>query len=419
MRSITAALLACFAVFSLAAQYSDPNIPKPATGYGADGTHAVDVISFPNPYFTTENIQIFHPSDVTGKVPTIFYSHAYGGTNSANISGLLNFVAKKGYAIVFVPYQTTGVTVLNRYENLLSGFRQAARTYPSIIDTTKVGFLGYSFGGGASFGNSYKCFTENNWGSAGRFIYTIAEWYSYNISQANLQAFPADTKLLVEIFNDDVTNDHRMAVDIFNNIGIPSSEKDFLLLKSDTIAGYAYVADHGVPGTSTEFDALDYYGIYRLLDALCEYTFTGSLAARNVALGNGSAAQVTMPGGLKSMVHSDNPTVVFPESKYLFPCSDNQNPRANYCPQLVLGLDELQENSLMLSPNPASGNFNVAVPTGNSASEVKVFTPQGRLVLSTPVAGKSAVAVETDALSSGVYLVVLGEATAKIVIEKQ
>lgn len=190
-------------------QYSDPNFPKPTSGYGSDGSHTIGIISFANPYYPAKNIEIYYPSDITAKVPTIFYSHAFGGNVSSNISGMLNFVAKKGYAIVYVPYQTTGITIYDRYDNLLNGFRKAARDYPAIVDTTKVGFLGHSFGGGASFGNAYKCFTQNNWGQNGRFIYALAQWYSYNISQTELQSFPANTKLLTEIFNDDVTNDHR------------------------------------------------------------------------------------------------------------------------------------------------------------------------------------------------------------------
>ena len=144
--------------------------------------------------------------------------------------------------------------------------------------------------------------TENNWGDSGRFIYAMAQWYSLNISQTQLQSFPSNTKLLTEIFNDDGTNDHRMAIDIFNNINISPSEKDFILLKSDTIAGYVYLADHTVPQTSPAFNAFDYYAIYRLLDALCDYTFNGNLAGKNVALGNGSAAQITMPTGLKTLL---------------------------------------------------------------------------------------------------------------------
>lgn len=330
-RKILTALLSLFFTAAVSAQYNDPNIPKPNSGYGTDGTHTPAVISFANVYFPGNNILVYYPSDIGAKVPTIFYSHAFGGNNPVNITAMLEFVAKKGYAIVFVPYQTIGPTVEQRYTNLLAGFRKAARDYPNIIDTTRVGFMGHSFGGGASFGNGYKCFTENNWGSQGRFIYALAEWYSYNISQDELRSFPADTKLLTEVFDDDVTNDHRMAIDIFNNINIPADEKDYLLLKPDTLNGYVYVADHAVPNT-TVFNAYDYYAYYRFIDAICDYTFNKNPLGKETALGNGSASQVTMPGGLKPLVCTDFPVVQYPESKYLFPCDSSINPRLSYCP---------------------------------------------------------------------------------------
>jgi hypothetical protein len=397
--------------------YTGP-IPKPTSGYGSDGSHTVGIVSFANPNYPSKNIEIYYPSDIATKVPTIFYSHAFGGNNSANISGMLNFVAMKGYAIVYVPYQTTGVTIYDRYDNLLNGFRKAARDYPAIIDTTKVGFLGHSFGGGASFGNAYKCFTQNNWGQNGRFIYALAQWYSYNISQTELQSFPANTKLLTEIFDDDVTNDHRMAIDIYNNINISSTEKDFILLKSDTIASYIYLADHVVPNTSSAFDALDYYAYYRLLDALCDYTFNGNLAGKNVALGNGSVAQVTMPTGLKNLVQTDNPLVVYPESKYTYPCSDIQNLRSSYCSS-VLGVEEItySENSLLLFPNPALNSVTVILPKQNSINELKFYNSFGQLMLSKQTLNQTSLSIDLSSFTKGIYFITLGELKTKLLIE--
>lgn len=335
-------------------QYDDPNVPVPSSGYGSDGSYTVAVEAFENPYYPGKDIQIFHPAGVSGPVPTVFYSHAYGGNNSNYISGLTNFVAKKGYAFVFVPYQTTGVTVLNRYENLLAGFRMAARDFPGIIDTTRVGFMGHSFGGGASFGNSLACFTENNWGANGRFIYASAQWYSFNITQSELTSFPSDVKLITEIYADDATNDHRMAADIFRNINIPDSEKDFLVLRGDTLNGYSYVADHNVPNTLIALNAYDYYGIYRLLDALCDYTWNGNLTAKDIALGDGSAAQITMPGGLISLQQTDEPLIYRPQSGYEYPCDSVANPRASYCDD-VTSLDELLPAEFSVYPNPSAG----------------------------------------------------------------
>ncbi len=406
-----------FLAFKLKAQYSDPNFPKPASGYGADGPHTVGIITFPNPAFPSKDIEIYYPSDISGKVPTIFYSHAFGGNSSSAISGMLYFVAKKGYAIVFVPYQTTGVSVNDRYDNLLNGFRKAARDYPAIIDTGKVGFMGHSFGGGASFGNGYKCFMQNNWGQNGRFIYALAQWYSYNISQSELQAFPSNTKLLTEIFDDDDTNDHRMAIDIFNTISIPASEKDFILLRSDTIGSKVYAADHVMPNTSAAFDALDYYAYYRFIDALCDYTFNGNTAGKNVALGNGSAVQVTMPSGLKPLSETDYPTAVYPESRYLYPCSDSQNPRIGYCP-VVAGVDDLQasEASLRVFPNPASRLLSVILPPQAEAGQMKLYDSSGRCLDIQHREGEVSLALDISLLDEGVYVLKCGNLAARFLV---
>ncbi len=358
MKSAWMVMLWCLVSLQSFAQYNDPNYAVPSIGYGSDGSHTVDINSFVNPNFQEQDIKIYYPADIGSKVPTLFYSHAYGGNFPSHVSGLLNFVARKGYAIVFVPYQTTGVSVAERYENLLAGFRQAARDYPEIIDTTKVGFLGHSFGGGASFALAYKCFTENNWGQQGRWIHSSAPWYSFEITQEELQSFPSNTKLIVEIYEDDAVNDHRMAADIFTNINIAASEKDFLMVKSDTINGYIYYAGHDVPTNYNAFDALDYYAYYRLIDALCDYSFNGNVAGKAVALGNGSVDQIAMPPGMKNLVQTDAPIVYRPESSFGFECSAFGNPRNSYCGAVTPIFEPTPPTfNILAYPNPFSSHI--------------------------------------------------------------
>ncbi len=388
------------------APYADPNYAKPTSGYGADGPHPVASVSFPNVNFLGRDVEVYYPGDATGPVPTIFYSHAYGGNLSVNIRGMLEFVAKKGYAIVFVPYQTSNlVSVPDRYANLLQGFRRAARRYPTLLDTTRVGFLGHSFGGAASFANGRRCFLDNNWGRNGRFIYSLAPWYFYNLTPAELASFPADVKVLVEIFNDDVTNDHRMAIDAFRNIPIAAAEKDFLLVRSDTLPNHVYTADHVLPNNAAAFDALDYYAYYRLLDALCDYTFTGSPAGKNVALGHGSAAQVTMPKGLKSLISWANPPVRFPESTYEFACGNALNPRQTFCPSAVLATQPPQLKSAFLQayPNPASTTLTVVGAV--AGQPVRVFDSVGRLALTATDASQP---LPVGTLPAGLYYLTAG-----------
>lgn len=371
-------ILLCFNSFQVLGQIYTGPIPKPESGYGADGPHEVAVEAFTNPNFPSEDIRIYHPADITSPVPTLFYSHGFGGYNPANVIGLMNFVAKKGYAIVFVPYQTNGVTTPKRYHNLLQGFIKAAHDYPNIIDTTRVGFMGHSFGGGALFANAYYCFTQLNWGVSGRLIFASAQWYSYNISQDNLKSFPDNTKMLTMVYDDDSTNDHRMAIDIFNTINIPASEKDYLLVRSDTIEGYDYQAIHGVPNTASAFNALDYYAIYRHLDALCDYTFNGNLNGKEVALGNGSVRQISMPGGMKNLVQSDSPTTNYPGDKYNYPCDNNVNPRHDYCNDFLAVNEHFSMIPFSIFPNPALDFINIT--SDKPIKQANIISPMGQVL---------------------------------------
>jgi hypothetical protein len=390
--------------------YTGP-IPKPLSGYGSDGNYTVATKSFTNPNFATRDIVVYYPQGITSPVPTLFYNHAFGGNDPDNISGFLNFIAKKGYAVVFVPYQTAGVTVAERYSNLLSGFIKAARSYPEIIDTTKVGFVGHSFGGGAVFANAYYCFTTLNWGHSGRFIFSMAQWYTCNISQSELQSFPDDVKLLSIVYEDDVTNDLRMANDIFNTINIPASEKDYLRVKSDTINGYIYTADHVVPNNSA-FNALDYYAYYRLIDAMCDYVFNGNPAGKEVALGNGSAGQVTMPGGMHNLIHSEAPNFVKDQSTYLYPCSSSENPRQDHCGE-VTSTTDISVNNTRISTFPNPANTVLHIETDKTISQIDIFNQQGQLVKK--ATGKI---ISIGELPNGLYFVRIGFSDKSEKVEK-
>ncbi|MDJ1485127.1 hypothetical protein QNI16_31805 [Cytophagaceae bacterium YF14B1] len=310
-------------------------ISRPSSGYGADGSYTVAKVSFASPLYSGKMVDIFYPQGITSPRPVIFYSHPYGGENSEYNIGLFNFIAKKGYVVVFAPYPTTGVSIDERYRTLWESFTKAVKDYPDLIDTKKVGFMGHSFGGGASFGLAYKGFVEQGWGENGRFIFSMAQWYSYQITAQQLQSFPSNTKLISQIYDDDDTNDHRLAIDMFKHINIADSEKDFILIRKSVVGGYTYVADHVLPNTRSAFDAYDYYGIYRLLDAMIDYSFNNNAAAKTVALGNGSKEQVTMPSyngqALAPLEVTDNPTPQYPQSKYEFPCNSSTNPRPQYC----------------------------------------------------------------------------------------
>jgi hypothetical protein len=311
-------------------------ISRPKSGYGSDGSYTVAQVSFASPMYAGKQVTVFYPQGITAPKPAIFYSHPYGGEEADYNSGLFNFIAQKGYVVVFAPYPTFGVSVDERYNTLWTSFTTAVTKYPNIIDTSKVAFMGHSFGGGASFGLGYKAFVDKGWGINGRFIFAMAQWYSYQITPAQLAGFPSNTKLITQVYDDDVTNDHRLAIDMYKNNNIPASEKDYILLRKSVFPTYTYIADHVVPNSRSAYDANDYYGIYRLLDAMIDYSWNKNEAAKIVCLGNGSKEQVTMPsyqGQLMSPLEvTDNPVPQYPQSKYEFPCGSlTYNPRITQC----------------------------------------------------------------------------------------
>jgi hypothetical protein len=368
-------LISVFSLSDSIGQYTDPNYPAPLSGYGSEGPFRSEKITFTNPSFPSRNIEIYYPEEITGSVPTIFYCHGFGGNNPENIQHMLNFTAGNGFAIVFVPYQTVGVTVQERYDNLTEGFRLAARKFSDIIDTTRTGFMGHSFGGGAVFHCAYKCFTENNWGQKGRFIYSLAPWYSY-ITQAQLTDFPPDTKVLIEIFENDTVNDHRMAADLFRNINVSDEEKDFIMVRSDTIGNYIYAADHGLPNSKT-FNILDYNAYFRFIHALSDYTFNDNLAGKIIALGNGNNAQTIVAEGLKEIIQTDNPHPMLSEEIFDNPCSDVENFRKQFCSGPLTGVEAINtdENSLVKAFSGVPESFFII-----QDEQVSIVNTSGKIV---------------------------------------
>jgi Esterase/lipase len=310
-------------------------ISRPASGYGKDGAYEVAETNFASPEYPGKDVAVFYPKGTTAPRPTVFYLHGFGGENKISWMGIFNFIAKKGYTVVFAPYPTLNSTIDGRYDVMWSSFRTAVKKYPNLIDSTKVGFVGHSFGGGAVPSIAYKAFQERGWGKNGRFIFTLAPWYAYQITDEQLKNFPANTQFISQVYDDDDVNDHRMAIDIYKNISIPNSEKDFVTVKKSVVEGYTYTAEHNLPSSLKAYDAYDYYCLYRLLDALMDYSFNKSASGKNVALGNGSAEQITLPSykgtALTTLEVTDNPVPKYTQDKYEFPCGGLLNPRSLHC----------------------------------------------------------------------------------------
>ncbi|HZS05633.1 MAG TPA: hypothetical protein VFD58_12405 [Blastocatellia bacterium] len=299
-------------------------------GYGAAGSFTVSVEKFPSPDWNDENVSVFHPAGANAPVPTIFFAPGFDNNNPKTYIGLINHLVSRGYAVVFSPYQAVSGDVSlhkKRYDTISAGFEEAVRRYPQFLDTTRVGFAGHSYGGGAVPALAWRGLVDRGWGRDGALLFLMAPWYYFEFSLKQFVNFPPHAKLLVEIYDKDALCDHRVAKEIFDRINLPAGEKDFVMLQSESRLGDKLEAEHGTPnggGGDEDVNALDYYGVYRLFDALADYAFTGDSNAKQIALGDGSREQRFMgvwPDGqpVRESLAGDCVSITRSSFSFLFP----------------------------------------------------------------------------------------------------
>lgn len=272
------------------------------TDYGMQGALAVQARSdVANGRWPQEPITVYRPMN-TQPYPVIFYSHAFLGSDHTRIAPMLRRLASAGFNVVFVPYKGVAVTRTEQYATLWEGFRAAANQYGAQFDLTRVGFMGHSFGGGATPEMARRAFaapTQNGltqaWGSAGRFVFIMAPWFSLpsletpTATNDHYRDLPLDVKVVLQVFADDDTNDHLIAQqDIWDKL--PSGlERSWQVVSSDQCGADLLLASHNIPPgdvANAGDNALDVWGITRHVLALADFAFgSKSQATKEVAFG--------------------------------------------------------------------------------------------------------------------------------------
>jgi hypothetical protein len=307
-------------------------VESPITsGYGADGPYvgAFTTFTCDNPAsvgVTLKPVRAYVANAApAGPRPLLIIAHAYGGefyqsAGNGYLPGgypdLTRFALGKGWTVVFIPYPTTGVTDHQRYDVLWSGVTAAvadASAGPR-IDTSYVGVFGHSFGGGAAPWLAWKATVEQGWGSNGAFVMSCAPWYRFGLTPERWAQLPATLDALVQVYDQDDTNDHAMAIDLYHQYPQTAAHRDYVLVSG----GSGPAADHVTPSSSgtgsSVLNDLDWYGVERLIDGLADHAWHGVDAGRDTALGHGSVAQTTMPAPMSLESRWSSPTAQQPAS---------------------------------------------------------------------------------------------------------
>lgn len=309
-------------------RFVDPCVSEP-TEFGRYGAvTGYDRYEVANPAWPTPTpiaVSVLVPVGGASTHPVIFYGHAFGGSDWTRVQGLLEFMVSHDYIVVFTPYPTLGATVCERYDTLSGGIAAAVAQLGAGtgMDLTRVGYVGHSFGGGASPRLAREGLGTAGWGSNGAFIMPNAPWYTYRMTEADWAAIPEHTRLLLMVFRDDDTNDHRIAIqDIWSPY--PNANREYLMLNSGTNGSCTQPADHVVPSTATAVNGLDTWGMWRHFEALAACTLRGNPGACNIIDGSAPLREQAMGTWLSDgspvplATRSDVPAPVAAESTYMF-----------------------------------------------------------------------------------------------------
>ncbi|WP_294952323.1 immunoglobulin-like domain-containing protein [Sulfurovum sp.] len=276
--------------------------------YGQAGSHPVAHHDEVDANMTT----VYYPTDIPAgvKVPVIFFASGYGSDDARDYEALLTFVASHGYYVIYAKHAWSQV-----FANLDKMLDNANGILPK-LDTTRIGVMGHSLGGGYTF-NILKHFSDRGYGTNGRFVMVLEGYYAYDLTKQEMQHLPSNTNVVMQQYGAGGNNavndtDPRITLTEFYMLdSIPNNQKDWQIVEN---------ADHHYPKGNKPYSQMQ--GILKPLDALMEYTFKGTASAHDVALEMGSDDPYAYGNGIQTV----NPT-----DDYSYKCDYDINVAIDYC----------------------------------------------------------------------------------------
>lgn len=276
---------------------------------------------------------LFTPSDPTPRsAPVVVFCHGWGAMNPRTYRAWIDHIVRRGNIVIYPLYQDSLRTrpddfLPNAIDALKNAFAEIANESGGVrADLDHVAVVGHSAGGVLA--------AEIAAVGAARGLPTIraampvepgdgshGARHRSTIPLVDLAPMPKDTLLLVVVGADDHLAGEELGLRIYDEArNLPKANRNVLELESDDHGIPALVANHAAPsaiapGFSSEpsalrlrvsqrlgggaeelrnaggVDAMDWYGTWRLFDALSDAAFYGT--HRDIALG-GSPVQTAM-----------------------------------------------------------------------------------------------------------------------------
>ena len=254
--------------------------------------------------------------------PVVVFLHGWSGTNPLYYGAWIDHLVKRGNIVVFPRYQAS---ILTRREDFIPNTLDAVtaalarlQSEPGHVrpDLNKVAAVGHSLGG--VLAASLAALAGENKLPQVRAVMAVEPGLTrppVSVPIADLSKIPSSTLLLsIAGDRDGLVADHDAKRIYYESKQVSANNKDFVMLVSDERGRPGLIAGHRAPtaphaeydngegdltnrgagsGTAGQarvdsrtpvIDAIDYYGLWKLFDALCDAAFSGK--NREFALGN-------------------------------------------------------------------------------------------------------------------------------------
>jgi acetyl esterase/lipase len=311
-----ALLLANAATASAQTRPSPP--PQPTKGPGSSDYPYASLI--PHRYGTNESeYWIIEPANPTPKsAPVIIFCHGWGAFSPNPYGAWITHLVRRGNIVIFPRYQAILFAPMkdftpNSIVAIKAAFAELQNPDHVRPELDHVAIVGHSMGGAIAPNITALAKAENLPIPKALCCVEPANHPNWAIGiqmpAADLSKIPTDTLVQVIVGDRDRIASDDTAKFIYSRLGqIPSGNKDYITLVSDEHGYPPLIANHRVPiasivldGDAAQYepsarhrprqtlngdgsDALNYYGIWKLFDALTDAGFYGQ--NRDYALGN-------------------------------------------------------------------------------------------------------------------------------------
>jgi len=171
-----------------------------------------------------EPLVIYHPINWTAhQTPVIYFSPGFSNkVEHEKYAKFFKFIASHGYSVIFVPQYRDPAHDFAR-------FVAAVDAYAGNLDSTRIGAIGHSTGGGMVF-NTLELMIAQGYGVEGRFVFPMDAWSPYHMTHAEMQSLHHTNIVMMQFGEKGNVTDARIPLVIYEDLTGAGIDKNYIVL---------------------------------------------------------------------------------------------------------------------------------------------------------------------------------------------